>query len=91
MFSVLAIVGRGFFRDKVLVAATEDTSHSRKRLGWDHTGAPEVAIDIIRVSKGEEFVIAFPKGSTAVGQSFSREQVAELPGFDKLWQRSAGE
>lgn len=90
MFSVKAIVSRGLFREKILVAAMDDVRHSRKRLGWDVAGAPEVAIDTIHLCKGEEYIVVLPKGSATIGQSFSPEQVADLPGFNKLWKR-AGE
>ena len=90
MFSVKAIVSRGILRDKLLIAATDDVRHSRQRLGWDVAGAPEVEIDQIRLSRGEEFTVLLPKGSAAIGRHFSLDEVADLPGFDKLWKRVEG-
>lgn len=91
MFSVEAIVSRGWFRDKLLIAALDDIRHSRRRLGWDHAGAPEVTMDMINVVKGEEFVVSLPKGRAAVGQTFSLEQVSDSPAFERLWKPVAPE
>ena len=90
MFSVKAIVSRGIFRDKLLIETTDDVRHSRQRLGWDVAGAPEVKVDEIRLSRGEEFTVLLPKGSAAIGQLFSLDQAADLPGFNKLWKRVEG-
>ena len=85
MFSVKEIVRRGFFGDKVLLAATSDATHSRKRLGFDHVGAPEVWFEAIRVTRGEELLVSLPKGAVAVGQIISPEQVADWPAFERYW------
>lgn len=49
MFVVKRVLIRGFFRDKVLVVAKDDASISRRRLGWDLLGAPDVTIEHLRV------------------------------------------
>lgn len=91
MFSVTAIVSRGWFRDRVLIAAGDDIRQSRTKLGWDVAGAPEVRIDTIQAATGQEFEVKLPKRLAAIGQTFSYEQVAEWPAFDALWQPAVGE
>jgi hypothetical protein len=90
MFLVKRVLRQGFFRDKVLIVATDDASISRKRLGLDLLGAPDIKIECLRVSRGQEFVVALPTGATTEGQQISAEQVSEMRGFSPLWSAAAG-
>ena len=85
MFVVERVLSRGFFRDKVLVVAKDDASLSRRRLGWDLLGAPDVTIEHLSVLRGQEFVVSLPKRAITEGHQISAQQAAEMRGFDALW------
>jgi len=89
MFVVKRVLSQGFLRDKVLVVAKDDASISRRRLGWDLLGAPDVTIEHLRVLKGQEFVVSLPKGATTDGHQISAQQASELRGFSPLWNATA--
>ena len=54
MFVVKRVLRQGVFRDKVLIVAEGNASISRRRLGWDLLGAPDVTIEHLRVFRGQE-------------------------------------
>ena len=90
MFVVKEVLSQGFFRDKVLLVATADKSLSRKRLGWDWLQAPDVKTEYLRVSQGQEFVLALPKDAATERKQFSEQQVSEMRSFNRLWSAAAG-
>ena len=89
MLVVERVLKRGFFRDKVLMSATQDTALSRKRLGWDLLQAPDFKMENLKVAKGQQLIVSLAKNSVSEGQSISVSEVTESSAFSGLWKRAA--
>jgi hypothetical protein len=90
MFIVERVLKRGFFRDKVVMTATENASLSRKRLGWDLLQAPDLQFENLEVAKGQQLVVSLTKNRVAEGQSISVAEVTRSTAFNRFWKRAAG-
>jgi hypothetical protein len=88
MFIVKRVLKRGIFRDKVLIASTEDASLRRKRLGWDLLQAPDLKMENLKVVTGQELRVSLAKNSVTEGQSISVNEVTKLTAFNSLWKKA---
>ncbi len=88
MFIVERVLKRGFFRDKVLMAATDDAALTRKRLGWDVLQAPDLKMENLKVSKGQQFIVSLDKGLVTEGQLVSVAEVTQSAAFGRLWEQA---
>jgi hypothetical protein len=89
MFVVERVLNRGFFRDKVLLIATEDAALSRKRLGWDLLQAPDLKTENLKVAKGQQLIVSLAKNLVSEGRSISEVEITGSTAFSDLWKRAA--
>ena len=89
MFVVERVLKRGLFRDKVLLAATEDVTLSTKRLAWDLLQAPDLEVENLKFAKGQQLIVSLAKKSVTEGQSISAAEVIRTSAFSRLWKRAA--
>ena len=88
MFVVKRVLKRGFFRDRVVIAATKNASLSRSRLGWDLLQAPDLKTDTLKISQGEELIFSLAHNSVNEGQAISVVDVKNKSAFNRLWRRA---